>query len=100
MAIARFIVYLTDTAFAYILLCLICSYWVVLSSSYSKLVYKEWVNIFINEWEECKLEKTSPFLRGIIDSYINGVKRDWVSYSIMYDFLDTLLIEEEVNDEY
>lgn len=100
MAIARFIVYLTDTAFAYILLCLICSYWVVLSSSYSKLVYKEWVNIFINEWEECKLEKASPFLRGIIDSYINGVKRDWVSYSIMYDFLDTLLIEEEVNDEY
>lgn len=100
MAIARFIVYLTDTALTYILLCLICSYSEVLSSSYSKRVYKEWVNIFINEWEECKLEKASPFLRGVIDSYIDAVKRDWVSYSIMYDFLDTLLIEEEVNDEY
>lgn len=100
MAIARFIVYLTDTALTYILVCLICSYSEVLSSSYSKRVYKEWVNIFINEWEECKLEKASPFLRGVIDSYIGGVKRDWISYSIMYDFLDTLLIEEEVNDEY
>lgn len=100
MVIARFIVYVTDTAFTYILLCLICSYCEVLSSSYSKLVYKEWVNIFISEWEECKLEKASPFLRGVIDSYIDGVKRDWISYSVMYDFLDTLLIEEEVNDEY
>ena len=100
MVIARFIAYVTDTAFAYILLCLICSYWEVLCSSYSKRVYKEWVNIFINEWEECKLEKASPFLRGVIDSYIDGVKREWVSYSVMYDFLDTLLIEEEVKDEY
>lgn len=100
MVIAQFIAFVADTALAYFLLCLICFYWEVLSSSYSKRVYKEWVNIFINEWEDCKLEKASPFLRGIIDSYINGVKRDWVSYSIMYDFLDTLLIEEEVNDEY
>ena len=100
MAIARFIAYLTDTAFAYILLCLICSYCEVLSSSYSRRVYKEWVNIFISEWEECKLEKATPFLRGIIDSYINGVKREWISYSTMYDFFDTLLIEEEVKDEY
>ena len=100
MAIARFIVYLTDTALTSILLCLICFYWEVLSSSYSKRVYKEWVDIFISEWEECKLEKASPFLRGVIDSYIDGVKREWVSYSVMYDFLDTLLIEEEVNDEY
>ena len=100
MAIARFIVYLTDTAFTWLLMYLICLYWGVLTFSYSKRVYKEWVNIFINEWEECKLEKASPFLRGVIDSYIGGVKRDWISYSIMYDFLDTLLIEEEVNDEY
>ena len=100
MVIAQFIAFVADTGFTYILLCLICSYWEVLSSSYSKRVYKEWVNIFINEWEECKLEKASPFLRGVIDSYIDGVKRDWISYSIMYDFLDTLLIEEEVNDEY
>ena len=100
MVIAQFIAFVADTALAYFLLCLICSYCEVLSSSYSRRVYKEWVNIFISEWEECKLEKASPFLRGIIDSYINGVKRDWISYSIMYDFLDTLLIEEEVNDEY
>ena len=100
MVIAQFIAFIADTAFAYMLLCLICFYWEVLSSSYSKRVYKEWVNIFISEWEECKLEKASPFLRGVIDSYIDAVKRDWISYSIMYDFLDTLLIEEEVNDEY
>ena len=100
MVIARFIVYLTDTAFTWLLMYLICLYWGVLTLSYSKRVYKEWVNILISEWEECKLEKASPFLRGVIDSYIGGVKRDWISYSIMYDFLDTLLIEEEVNDEY
>ena len=100
MVIARFIAYVANTGFTYILLCLICFYWEVLSSSYSKRVYKEWVNIFISEWEECKLEKASPFLRGVIDSYIDGVKREWVSYSVMYDFLDTLLIEEEVNNEY
>ena len=100
MVIARFIVYLTDTAFTWLLMYLICLYWGVLTLSYSKRVYKEWVNILISEWEECKLEKASPFLRGIIDSYIGGVKRDWISYSIMYDFLDTLLIEEEVNNEY
>lgn len=100
MVIARFIVYLTDTAFTWLLMYLICLYWGVLTFSYSKRVYKEWVNILISEWEECKLEKASPFLRGVIDSYIGGVKRDWISYSIMYDFLDTLLIEEEVNDEY
>ena len=100
MAIAQFIAYVTDTAFTWLLMYLICLYWGVLAFSYSKRVYKEWVNIFINEWEECKLEKASPFLRGVIDSYIGGVKRDWISYSIMYDFLDTLLIEEEVNNEY
>ena len=100
MVIARFIVYLTDTAFTWLLMYLICLYWGVLTFSYSKRVYKEWVNILISEWEECKLEKASPFLRGVIDSYIGGVKRDWISYSIMYDFLDTLLIEEEVNNEY
>ena len=100
MVIARFIVYLTDTAFTWLLMYLICLYWGVLTLSYSKRVYKEWVNILISEWEECKLEKASPFLRGVIDSYIGGVKRDWISYSIMYDFLDTLLIEEEVNNEY
>lgn len=100
MVIARFIVYLTDTAFTWLLMYLICLYWGVLTFSYYKRVYKEWVNILISEWEECKLEKASPFLRGVIDSYIGGVKRDWISYSIMYDFLDTLLIEEEVNNEY
>lgn len=100
MVIAQFIAFVADTAVAYILLCLICLYWDVLTFSYSKRVYKEWVNIFINEWEECKLEKASPFLRGVIDSYIDAVKRDWISYSVMYDFLDTLLIEEEVNNEY
>ena len=100
MVIARFIVYLTDTAFTWLLMYLICLYWGVLTFSYYKRVYKEWVNILISEWEECKLEKASPFLRGVIDSYIGGVKRYWISYSIMYDFLDTLLIEEEVNNEY
>lgn len=100
MIIARFIAYVADIAFTWLLMYLICLYWGVLSFSYSKRVYKEWVNIFISEWEECKLEKASPFLRGIIDSYINGVKREWISYSTMYDFLDTLLIEEEVKDEY
>ena len=100
MVIAQLIAFVADTALAYVLLCLIYFYWKVLSSSYSKRVYKEWVNIFISEWEECKLEKASPFLRGVIDSYIDAVKREWVSYSVMYDFLDTLLIEEEVNDEY
>ena len=95
MVIAQFIAFIADTALAYFLFCLICFYWGVLSSSYSKRVYKEWVDIFISEWEECKLEKASPFLRGVIDSYINGAKRDWISYNIMYDFLDTLLIEEE-----
>lgn len=100
MIIARFIAYVANIGFIYMLLCLICFYWEVLSASYSRRVYKEWVNIFINEWEEDKREKTNPFLRGIIDSYINGVKREWISYSTMYDFFDTLLIEEEVNDEY
>ena len=100
MIIARFIAYVADIAFTWLLMYLICLYWGVLSFSYSKRVDKEWVNIFINEWEECKLEKVSPFLRGIIDSYINGVKREWISYSTMYDFFDTLLIEEEVKDEY
>ena len=100
MIIARFIAYVADITFTWLLMYLICLYWGVLPFSYSKQVDKEWVNIFINEWEEGKREKATPFLRGIIDSYINGVKRDWISYSIMYDFLDTLLIEEEVNDEY
>ena len=100
MIIARFIAYVADTAFTWLLMYLICLYWGVLTFSYYKRVYKEWVNILISEWEECKLEKASPFLRGVIDSYIGGVKRDWISYSIMYDFLDTLLIEEEVNNEY
>ena len=100
MIIARFIAYVTDIAFTWLLMYLICLYWGVLPFSYSKQVDKEWVNIFINEWEEGKREKTTPFLRGIIDSYINGVKREWISYSTMYDFFDTLLIEEEVKDEY
>lgn len=100
MIIARFIAYVTDITFTWLLMYLICLYWGVLPFSYSKQVDKEWVNIFINEWEEGKREKTTPFLRGIIDSYINGVKRDWISYSTMYDFFDTLLIEEEVKDEY
>ena len=99
MIIAHFIAFVADTAFTYILFCLICFYWEVFLLSYSKRVYKEWVNIFISEWEECKFEKASPFLRGVIDSYIDSVKREWISYNIMYDFLDTLLIEEEVNDE-
>ena len=100
MIIARFIAYVADITFTWLLMYLICLYWGVLPFSYSKRVYKEWVNIFISEWEECKLEKVTPFLRGIIDSYINGVKREWISYSTMYDFFDTLLIEEEVNNEY
>lgn len=99
MIMARFIAYVADTAFTWLLMYLICFYWSVFPFSYSKRVDKEWVNIFINEWEEGKREKVTPFLRGIIDSYINGVKREWISYRTMYDFFDTLLIEEEVKDE-
>ena len=48
MIIARFIAYVADIAFTWLLMYLICLYWGVLSFSYSKRVDKEWVNIFIN----------------------------------------------------
>ena len=100
MVIAHFMAYTINAAFTWVLLYLICLYWGILPFSYSKRVYKEWVNIFIDEWAEDGRKKTTSFLRGVIDSYINAVKRGWISYGTMYDFFDTLLIEEEIKDEY
>lgn len=100
MLIARFIAYTANAAFTWVLLYLITLYWGVLPFSYSKRAEKEWVDIFINEWTEGGRKETTSFLRGVIDSYINAAKRGWISYGAMYDFFDTLLIEEEIKDEY
>lgn len=98
--VARLIVFTINVSFTWLLMYLILLYWGSLPFFYSKQVNKEWVDIFIDEWAKEKREQTPAFFRGILDSYINGAKRDWISYGTMYDFFDTLLIEEEIKDEY